>query len=39
MPRKRGESLANYENRINAKALSSPVVPYSSFKAEEYFTK
>ena len=36
MPRKRGESLANYENRINAKALSSPVVPYSSFKAEEY---
>ena len=35
--RKEGESLASYENRINAKALEAPVIPYSSFKAEEYF--
>ena len=36
MPRKKGESLADYENRVNAKALSAPKLPYSSFKAEEY---
>jgi hypothetical protein len=35
-PRKKGETLGDYENRINAKALSAPRLPYSSFKAEEY---
>ena len=36
MPRKKGESTADYENRINDKALKAPTVPYSSFKSEEY---